>query len=93
MFNRLNRISMWLCGPLLYYTFHSMLYHRLHPTYNKNTYLHDMFRFVFKSFSGAYHNKNFNNSVNAACCVLACVHIYGTFNFYIKNTLKSTLKN
>jgi hypothetical protein len=52
-----------------------------------------MFGFVFKSFSGAYHNKNFNNSVNAAQCVFACVHIYGTFNFYIKNTLKSTLKN
>jgi hypothetical protein len=49
----------------------TMLYHRLHPTQNKNTYLHDMFRFLFKSFSGASHNKNFNNSVNAAYCVIA----------------------
>jgi hypothetical protein len=50
----------------------TMLYHRLHPTQNKNTCLHDMFRFYIKSFSGAYHNKNFNNSVNAAYCVIAC---------------------
>jgi hypothetical protein len=31
----------------------TMLYHRLHPTQNKNTYLHDMFRFYIKSFSSA----------------------------------------
>jgi hypothetical protein len=26
----------------------TMLSYRLHPTQNKNTYLHDMFRFIFK---------------------------------------------
>jgi hypothetical protein len=59
-----------------------MLYYRLHPTHNKNTYLHDMFRFIFKSFLGAYHNKNFNNSVNAAYCVIACALDYGALNLY-----------
>jgi hypothetical protein len=30
-----------------------------------------MFRFVFKSFSGAFHNKNLNYSVNVTCFVYA----------------------
>jgi hypothetical protein len=44
-------------GILGWFLKNTMLYHRLHPTQNKNTYLHDMFRFLFKSFSGASHNK------------------------------------
>jgi hypothetical protein len=59
-----------------------MLYHRLHPTQNKNTYLHDMFRFFIKSLSGASHNKDFNHSVNAAYCVIVLALDCWAFNLY-----------